>query len=245
MRLQTQLAPLLLSLFLAGCSSSIESSKSFEGAVKAITLDTKSVPENLTVLLNDEPQSTKTNKGEIKLSVPEGQAHGVKVKDEKPFGTITYQAEIPQESKDPVSLKIEPKENEELNQQVSVFLKDYFTAVNRKKNALSYLSTDSIFDPEDVYNHTFQSAVLYTSSFKPLMIDDKPGLILLVDAEGQGTSSSTLTFQFRLLWEDGKWKIFYQRVLYEVFEGNLLFEYEKDSYPGKQYPGPHDILLSL
>lgn len=240
MRLHTQFATLLLCLLLAGCSTSAASSK---GSVKNITLDTKGVPENLTVYVNEEPQPNKTNNGEIKLSVPEGQANIIKVKNEKP--TITYRVEIPQESNDPVSLKIEPMENEELNRQVANFLNDYFKALNLKKNALSFLSEDSIFDPKDVYNNSYKSAVLYTASFKPLMIDDKSELIVLVDAENRETPSYTRTYQFRLLWEDGNWKIFHQRVLYEVFEGKLIYENEKGTYPGKQSPGPHDLVLSL
>jgi len=240
MRLHIQFGTLLLCLLLTACSTSTASSK---GSVKTITLDTKGVPENLTVYVNEEPQPNKTNNGEIKLSIPEDQANFIKVKNENP--TITYQVEIPQESKNPVSLKIEPMQNEELNRQVVDFLNDYFEAVNRKKNALSFLSEDSIFNPKEVYKHSYKSAVLYTASFKPSMINDKPELIVLVDTENRETPSYTWTYQFRLLWEDGNWKIFHQRILYEVFEGKLLYENEKGTYPGKQSPGPHDLVLSF
>lgn len=240
MRLHNQFTTLLLCLLLAGCSTSTASSKSSD---KTISLDTKGIPENLTVYVNEEPQPNKTNNGEIILSVPEGQANFIKVKNEKP--AITYQVEIPQEIKDPVSLKIEPMENEELNRQVANFLNDYFEAVNRKKNALSFLSEDSIFNPKDVYKHSYKSAVLYTASFKPSMINNKPELIVLVDTENRETPSYTRTYQFRLLWEDENWKIFHQQVLYEVFKGKLLYESEKGTYLGKQSPGPHDIILSF
>lgn len=240
MRLHIQFATFLLCLLLAGCSTSTVSSK---GSVKTITLDTKGVPQNLTIYINEEPQPNKTNNGEIKLSIPEGQANFIKVKNEKP--AITYQVEIPQESKDPVSLHIEPMENEELNRQVADFLNDYFKAVNLEKNALSFLSEDSIFDPKDVYKHSYKSAVLYTESFKPSMINHKPELIVLVDTENRETPSYTQTYQFRLLWEDGNWKILHQRLLYEVFKGKLVYENEKGTYPGKQSPGPHDVVLSF
>lgn len=242
MRLLTRLAIVIFCLFLLGCSSAVESSK---GPVKDISLDTKDVPENLTILLNEEPQTTQTNKSEVQLSVPVEQTGQVKVIDERAYGAITYQAEIPTESTEPIPLKIAPQENEEINKGVSEFLQGYFTAVNRKKNARSFLSADSIFNPEDLYNYRFQSAVLFTSSFKPFLIDEQPGLIVLVDAMQEGMPASTVTFQFRLLWEDGQWKIFHQRVLYEEFNGNLLFEIEEGSYPGKQSPGPQDIELSF
>lgn len=240
MRLLTQFAILLLCLFLTGCSTSSGSTK---GSAKTITLDTKSIPENLTIHVNDEPQPIKTNNGEITLSVPEGQANIIKVQNENP--AITYRAEIPQESKDPVSLKIDPTENEELNRQVADFLNGYFGAVNQKKNALSFLSKDSIFNPKDIYNHSFKSAVLYTASFKPSMINNKPELIVLVDTESRETPSYTRTYQFRLLWEDGNWKIFHQQVLYEVSKGELIYESDKGTYPGMQSPGPHDLVLSF
>jgi hypothetical protein len=241
MRLHTQILTLLLCLLLAsGCSTAPASSKE---SAKNITLDTKGIPENQTIYVNDEPQANKTNKGEITLSVPEGQANTIKVINEKPI--ITYQIEIPQESKDLVSLKIEPMENVELEKQVADFLNGYFKAVNRKNNALSFLSKDSIFNPKDVYNHSFKSAILYTASFQPLLIDDKPGLIVQVDAENRETPSTTRTYQFRLLWEDDNWKLFHQRVLYEVFDGKLLYESEKGTYSGKQSPGPNDLVLSF
>lgn len=240
MRLYTRFATLLLCLLIAGCSNSSVSSKD---SVKTITLDTKGLPKNLTIFVNDEPQTNKTNNGEIILSVPSGQSNIIKVKNENP--TIIYTVEIPHESEDLISLKIEPMDNKELNQQVADFLKDYIKAVNQKKNALSFLSKDSIFNPKEVYNHSFKSAVLYTTSFKSLMLDEKPELIVLVDAEDRETPSSTLTYEFRLLWEDGNWKVFHQRVLYEVSEGKLLFESEKGTYPGKPSPTPEDLVLSF
>ncbi len=240
MRLFTQFATLLLCLLIAGCSNASVSSNNSD---KTITLDTKGLPENLTIFVNDEPQSNKTNNGEIELSVPLGQPNFIKVKNEEP--RIIYRVEIPQESKDLISLKIEPMDNKELNQQVADFLKDYFKAVNQKKNALSFLSKDSIYNPKDVYNHSFKSAVLYTTSFKSSMIDEKPELIVLVDAENRETPSTTLTYEFRLLWEDGNWKVFHQRLLYEAFDGKLLFESEKGTYPGKQSPTPDDIVFSF
>lgn len=240
MRLFTKFAPLLLCLLIAGCSNSSVSSND---SVKIITLDTKGLPKNLTIFVNDEPQSNKTNNGEIKLSLPSGQSNIIKIENENP--TIIYRVEIPQESKDLNSLKIEPRDNKELNRQVADFLNNYLKAVNQKKNALSFLSKDSIFNPKEVYNHSFKSAVIYTTSFKTLISDEKPELIVLVDAEDRKTPSSTLTYEFRLLWEDGNWKIFHQRILYEVFDGKLLYEYEKGTYPGKQSPTPDDLVFSL
>lgn len=243
MRLKTQLTTSLLCLFLVGCSTTSTSSVSQQDSTWTLTLDTKGVPESLSVLLNDEPQKEITNKGEIKLSVPEGQTNIIKVKYEEPFGTIIYGVDVPQEVEKPVPLNIEPLENEKLNEQVADFLSEYFTAVNQKKNALSYLSEDSILNPEDLYNQTYQSAVLYTASYSPFMINNKPGLIVRVDAEDEESPSSTRTLQFRLVWENEKWKIFHQRVLYEVSEEKLLFESEKGTYPGKQTPEPYDIVL--
>jgi uncharacterized protein YcfL len=240
MRLYTQFATLLLCLLIAGCSNS---SVTLNNSAKTITLDTKGLPKNLTIFVNDEPQLNKTNNGEIILSVPSGQSNIIKVKNENP--TIIYQVKIPQESKDLISLKIEPMDNKELNQQVANFLNDYLKAVNQKKNALSFLSKDSIFNPKEVYNHSFKSAVIYTTSFKSLMLDEKPELIMLVDAENRETPSATFTYEFRLLWEEGNWKIFHQRILYEVSEGKLLYEYEKGTYPGKQSPTPEDLVLSF
>lgn len=237
MRLHHQFATLLLCLLLAGCSTSTAFPK------KTISLDTKGIPENLTIYLNEKPLPDKTNNGEIKLSVPEGQVNIIKVKSEKP--AIAYQIEIPPETKDPVSLKIEPMENKELNQQVANFLNNYFLAVNQKNNALSFLSKDSIFDPKAVYNTSYKSAVIYTESFKSSMINDKPELIMLVETQTRENPSYTRTYQFRLLWEDGNWKIFYQQLLYEVFEGKLLYESEKGTYLGKQSSGPNDLVLSL
>lgn len=239
MRLHHQFATLLLCLLLAGCSTSTASSK---GSVKTITLDTKGVPENLTVYINGEPQPNKTNNSEIKLSVPEGQPN-ITVKNEKPL--ITYQVEMPKENKDSAFLKIDPMENEELNKQVADLLNSYFQAINKKKNALSFLSSDSILDPKNIYKNSYKSAVLYTGSFKTSMINNKPELIVLVDTENREAPTYTRTYQFRLLWEDEKWKIFHQQVLYEVFEGKLLYENEKGTYPGKQSPGPHDLALSF
>jgi hypothetical protein len=240
MRFHNQFGTLLLCLLLTACSTSTASSKS---SVKTITLDTKGIPENLTVYVNEEAQPNKTNNGEIKLSIPEDQVNLIKVKNEIP--AITYQVEIPQGSKNFVSLKIEPMENEELNQQVANFLKNYFQAVNLKKNALTFLSEDSIFNPKEVYKHSYKSAVLYTKSLKSSIKNDKHEIIMLVDTETRETPSNTWTYQFRLLWEDGNWKILHQQVLYEIFEGKLLYENEKGTYPGKQSPGPHDLVLSF
>lgn len=240
MRLHTQFTTLLLCLLLAGCSTSTASSKD---PVKTLILDTKGVPENLTVYVNEEPQPNKTNNGEITLSVPDGQANIIKIKNENPI--ISYRVEIPPESKDPISLKIEPMENEELNRQVADFLSNYLKAVNQKKNALSFLSEDSLFDPKDVYKHSFKSAVLYTASFKLSTINDKPELIMLVDTENRENPSYTRTYQFRLLWEDNNWKVFHQQVLFEVYKGKLFYESEKGTYPGKQSPAPHDLVLSF
>ena len=240
MRLHHQFAALLLCLLLAGCSTSTASSKS---SSKTISLDTKGIPENLTVYLNEKPQSDKTNNGEIKLSVPAGQVNLIKVKNEKP--AITYRVEIPPEMKDPVSLKIEPTENGELNKQVADFLSDYFKAVNQKKNANSFLSKDSIFNPKDIYKNSYKSAVIYTESFKSSMINNRPELIMRVETQTRQTPSYSRTYQIRLFWEDGNWRIFHQQVLYEVFDGKLLYENEKGTYPGKQSPGPNDIVLSF
>lgn len=239
MRLLHPFATFLLCLLLAGCSTSTAFSNS---SVKTITLDTKGVPENLTVYINGKPQPNKTNNGELKLTVPEGQPE-ITVKNEKPL--ITYQVELPKDGKSSASLKIDPTKNEELNHQVADLLTRYFQAINEKKNALSFLSKDSILDPKNMYKNSYKSAVLYTGSFKTSMINNKPELIVLVDAENRQAPSDTRTYQFRLLWEDEKWQIFHQQLLYEVFDGKLLYENEKGSYPGKQSPGPQDIVLSF
>lgn len=229
-----------LSVLLAGCSTLTASS---EPPVKTIVLNTEGIPENLTIYLNEEPQSQTTNNGEIKLSVPENQVNAIKVINEVP--PITYQTEIPQESKEPATLKIDPLENDELNQQVANFLKDYFNAVNQKKNALSFLSENSVFDSKKIYKYSYKSAVLYPESFKLSTINGKPELIFLVDAVDQKDSSYTRTYEFRLLWEAGGWKIFHQRILYEVYDGKVIYENEEGTYQAKQSPGPHDIKLSF
>lgn len=244
MRLHNRFTALFLCLllFLAGCSSSTLSSTSGK-SVKTITLDTKGIPGDLTIYVNEEPQPNKTNNGEVKLSVPKDQDNLVYVKNEKP--EITYQVEIPQGSEETVSLKINPAENKVLNQEVADFLGKYFKAVNLKKNAQTFLSKGSIFDPKNIYKTSYKSAVLYTTSFEFSMMDAKPELIVLVDTETPETPSYTRTYEFRLIWEDGSWKIFHQRVLYEVLNGKLLFESEKGTYPGEQTPGPDDIKLSF
>ncbi|MEA4902475.1 hypothetical protein [Desulfitobacterium sp.] len=237
MRLRTQLAPVLLCLFLAGCSSSTASH------VNTITLNTEAVPENLSVYVNDEPQKAKTNNGDINLSVPAGQTNLISVETEEP--AIIYQVEVTDETKEPVSLKFDPTKNQEIIQQVSDSLNSYFKAVNNKKNAISYLSKDSILDPQKLYNHSYKSAVLYSTSFKTSSVNNKPELIVRVDTESSKSPSYTWTYEFRLLLEDGKWKIFHQRLLYEVLDGNLFYENEAGTYPGPQSPGPNDIVLSF
>lgn len=149
MRLLHPFATLFLCLLLAGCSTSTAFSK---GSVKTITLDTKGVPENLTVYINGKPQPNKTNNGELKLTVPEGQPE-ITVKNEKPL--ITYQVELPKDGKDSAFLKIDPTENEELNHQVVDPLNRYFQAIDEKKNAPSFLSKDSILDPQNIYNRSY------------------------------------------------------------------------------------------
>lgn len=237
MRLRTQLAPVLLCLLLAGCSSSTASH------VNTITLNTEAVPENLSVYVNDELQKAKTNNGDINLSVPAGQTNLITVETEEP--TIIYQVEVTDETKGPVSLKFDPTKNQEIIQQVSDSLNSYFKAVNNKKNALSFLSKDSILDPQKLYNHSYKSAVLYSTSFKTSSVNNKPELIVRVDTESSQSPSYTWTYEFRLLLEDGKWKIFHQRLLYEVLNGNLFYENEEGTYRGPQSPGPNDIVLSF
>lgn len=239
MRLHNHVAAIFLCLLLAGCSSNALPKSSG----KTITLDTTGVPENLTVYINEKPQTQKTNNDKIKLSVPGDQANVIKVKNEKPL--ISYQADIPQEGQDSASLKIDPKENDELTHQVSDLLQNYYKAINNKKNALSFLSKDSILNPKNIYKDSYKSAILYTSSFKTSTFENKPELIVIVDAVNRGTPSYTRTYQFRLLWENEEWKIFHQQLLYEVFEGKLLYENEKGTYPGEKSPGPHDLVLSF
>lgn len=229
-----------LSLLLAGCSTSTASLKPSD---KTIMLDTKGIPENLTIYLNEEPQSQTTNNDEIELSVPEKQPYSIKVINEAP--PITYQAEISQESDDHVTLKIEPLENNELNQQAADFLTDYFKAINKKENALSFLSEDTLFDAKNIYKYSYKSAILYPESFKPSMINDKLQLILLVDAVDREDPSNIRTYEFRLLWEAESWKVFHQRIVYEIYDGNVIYEREEGTYQEKQTPGPHDIKLSF
>lgn len=239
MRLHNHFAAFFLCLLLAGCSSN-EFSKS---SSKTITLDTKGVPENLTVYINEKPQTQKTNNDKIKLSVPKGQVNVIKVKNEKPL--INYQVELPQDNQDSVSLTIDPMANDELTRQAADLLNNYYKAINNKKNALSYLSKDSILNPKNIYKDSYKSVTLHTSSYKTTTFENKPELIVLVDAVNRGTPSYTRTYQFRLLWEKEEWKIFHQQVLYEVFEGKLVNENEKGTYPGEKSSGPHDLVLSF